>query len=222
MKTTKKLLAILLALTFVFSSVISVSALSMDDGVEKLKRQFVMAEGPVAGEYSIDYRYYSPVKENDTNKYPLVVWLHGMGDGATEGDQVRKSNIAYWTSEDFQSRFGDVDGAFILAARSREELGMTWTNEMIEPLRAAIDDFIATNEANVDLTRIYIGGYSMGGKMTLKMAIAYPEMFAAAFPICPAWSPEDGLTSKLADMPVWLTSGFNDPLVNYSLAVQPT
>lgn len=222
MKKAKKLIALVIATACLFSSAISVSALSMVDGVDTLKSQFVMAEGPVENGYSIDYRYYSPVKENDTNKYPLVVWLHGMGDGAAEGDQVRKSNIAYWTSDEFQSRFGDVDGAYILAARSREELGMTWTNEMIEPLRAAINEFVLINEANIDISRIYIGGYSMGGKMTLKMTIAYPEMFAAAFPICPAWSPEDSLTAHLSDMPVWLTSGFNDPLVNYAVSVEPT
>lgn len=222
MKQLKKITALFLAIVCLFSSVISVNAISMDDGVEQLKRQFIKGEGPVAGKYSVDYRYFSPVKENDTNKYPLVVWLHGLGDGAAEGDQVKKSNIAYWASDEFQARFGSVGGAYILAVRSREEYDITWTNEMIEPLRAAIDDFISNNADNIDLTRIYVGGYSMGGKMTLKMAIAYPEMFAAAFPICPAWAPEEGLTANLSDMPVWITSGFNDPLVNYALSVQPT
>ena len=54
------------------------------------------------------------------------------------------------------------------------------------------------------------------------MAVAYPEMFAAAFPICPAWSPSEDLCEYLADMPVWLTSGKPDPLVNYYMAVTPT
>ena len=222
MKSIKRLMAFFVVITLAFSSAVSVNAVSMDAGVEQLIRQFVKDEGPVVGEYSVDYRYFSPVKENDTNKYPLVVWLHGMGDGAAEGDQVKKSNIAYWASDEFQARFGSVGGAFILAARSREEYGITWGNEMIEPLRAAIDEFLLDNSDNIDLTRIYVGGYSMGGKMTLKMAIAYPEMFAAAFPICPAWAPEAGLAANLADMPVWITSGFNDPLVNYALSVQPT
>ena len=62
----------------------------------------------------------------------------------------------------------------------------------------------------------------MGGKMTLKMAIAYPEMFAAAFPICPAWAPDEGLISNLSIMPIWLTSSTLDPLVNYYLSVSPT
>lgn len=222
MKTSKKLVAIILALACMFVYPASVNALSIEGGVEPLTELFVAGEGPVTGDYSVDYSYYSPVEENDATKYPLVVWLHGMGDGAEPGTPVEKSNIAYWASDEFQARFEPYGGAFILAARSREEDGIYWSNEMIEPLRAAIDDFIAQNKDNIDLSRIYVGGYSMGGKMTLKMAIAYPEMFAAAFPICPAWSPSDDLVAKLADMPVWITSSTRDPLVNYYLAVSPT
>ncbi len=222
MKRIRKLTAVIISLIMFFTCIINANALPLNDGINELKKQFVYGEGPKVGEYSVDYRYYSPVKENDTEKYPLVIWLHGMGDGSYEGAQVGKSNIAFWVSDEFQSRFKPSGGAFILAARSREENNIYWDNEMIEPLRAAIDDFIAKNKDNVDISRIYVGGYSMGGKMTLKMAIAYPEMFAAAFPICPAWSPSDELITKLSDMPVWITSSTRDPLVNYYFAVSPT
>lgn len=222
MKNIKRILAILLAVTLIAAYPAGASALSLEGGIEPIKEQFVSGEGPVAGDYSIDYRYFSPVKENDTTKYPLVVWLHGMGDGKEDGTQVAKSNIAYWASDEFQSRFEPSGGAFILAARSREENNNFWGNDLVEPLRAAIDDFIEKNKANIDLSRIYVGGYSMGGKMTYKMAIAYPELFAAAFPICPAWSPSDEMLEKIADMPIWLTSSRRDPLVNYYLAVSPT
>ncbi len=222
MKMFKKITAFLLAAACLFSCSLSVSALSIDGDIEEIKAQFEAGEGPVCGNYSVDYRYFSPVKENDTKKYPLVVWLHGMGDGASEGLQVKKSNIAYWASDEFQARFEPAGGAFIFAARSREENNIYWSNEMLEPLRAAIDGFIAENKDNIDLSRIYVGGYSMGGKMTLKMSVAYPEMFAAAFPICPAWSPDNEMASHLSDMPFWFVSSTRDPLVNYYLAVTPT
>ncbi len=218
----KKIIALMLALICAFSFVTSATALSIEGGVEPLKAEFVAGEGPVEGKYSIDYSYFSPVKENDTTKYPLVVWLHGMGDGSEVGKPVQKSNVAYWASDEFQARFKPAGGAFILAARSREEDGHFWSDDMTAPLRAAIDDFIAKNKDNIDLTRIYVGGYSMGGKMTLRMAIAYPEMFAAAFPICPAWSPSEDLCDYLADIPVWITSSKRDPLVNYFMGVSDT
>jgi hypothetical protein len=57
--------------------------------------------------------------------------------------------------------------------------------------------------------------------MTLKMAVAYPELFAAIFPICPAWTPSTDALKLIADIPVWITSGKLDPLVNYFFSVTP-
>lgn len=218
----KKLTAIIMSLICLLMCFASANAVSIEDGIETLQAQFKKDEGPVVSDYTIDYSYYSPVKENDSTKYPLVVWLHGMGDGSEAGKQVTKSNIAYWASDEFQARFKPSGGAFIFAPRSLEEKNIYWSNDLLEPLRAAIDSFISENKANVDVSRIYIGGYSMGGKMTYKMAIAYPEMFAAAFPICPAWAPSEDLTALISDLPIWLVSSTRDPLVNYFLEVIPT
>lgn len=224
----KKLTALILALIMTaaccafVSSAAEGTSLPLSSGIGNLKDQFIMGVGPETDGHTIDYRYYSPVGENDSTKYPLVIWLHGMGQGANEGKQVRDNDIAYWTSSEFQSRFKGSKGAFILAPRSLEEKELYWSDSLIYPLRATIDSFIAQNKDNVDISRIYIGGFSMGGKMTLKMAVAYPEMFAAAFPICPAWAPTTEETVLLADMPIWLTSGALDPLVGYFTMVKPT
>lgn len=218
----KKFTAVLLSALMLFSfCAISVSAANEND-IGALQEKFLFGKGPEVNGYAIDYRYFSPVKENDDMEYPLVICLHGMGDGAYDGKQVEKSNIALWASDEYQLRFKESGGAFILAPRSVEEQGLFWTNDLIYPLRAAADAFISENQENIDISRIYVGGYSMGGKMTLKMAVAYPEFFAAAFPICPAWTPGTDATAKLADMPIWLTSGAADPLVNYFTSVMPT
>ncbi len=218
-KSLTRIIALVLALCCVFGVSITASA-GTTVNLGELREKFLPGEGPVEGEYSVDYRYFSPVKKNDKTKYPLVVWLHGAGDGISEGNQVTKSQMALWVSDDYQKRFGS--GAFILAPRSREEHGITWDNSMVEPLRAAIEDFISKHKANIDTKRIYVGGYSMGGKMTFKMAIAYPEMFAAAFPICPAWAPGTAQLKEIADMPIWLTSCEKDPIVDYDICVKPT
>ncbi len=224
----KKLLSITLVFIMLFCAALPTYACginrneSYDDVLPELQSQFVYGESPETDGYVLDYRYFSPVEDNDTTKYPLVIWLHGMGDGGEDGLQVTKSDIAFWASDDFQARFSGSKGAFILAPRSPEDKGIFWSDEYVYVLRVAIDDFIAKNKDNIDVSRIYIGGYSMGGKMTLKMAIAYPELFAAAFPICPALNPNDEQASLIADMPIWLTSGVPDPLVNYVLSVKPT
>lgn len=212
----KKLLSVICAVLVIFGA-FSVTALAAEPysaGISVLKSQFSEGVGPKTENFAIDYLYFSPVKEADSEKYPLVIWLHGMWDGSYSGRQIRNNNIAYWTSEEFQSRFPS-GGAFLMVPRSPEEEFIYWEDRMVYPLRAAIDDFIAQNEANVDISRIYIGGYSMGGKMTLKMITAYPEMFAAAFPICPAWSPDEDSIALFKDIPMWLTCGTTDNMVSY-------
>lgn len=222
----KKAISVILATLMLFS--LSVCAFAWDtskpiNGMDKeaLNELFVYGEGPYVEGYAIDYRYYSPVKENDENKYPLVVWLHGMGNGMKDGDQLGGNDIGFWASEQFQSRFVG-GGAFILAARSPEEQINFWGTDTIYPLRAALDDFIAKNADNLDISRIYIGGFSMGGKMTLNMTYAYPDMFAAAFPICPAGKISKDNAPAVADIPYWFVSGKKDPLVNYDTGVKPT
>lgn len=210
----RKIAAVILALTMLLSITAVFSWASFDD-IDSQKEAFLFGKGPEINGYSIDYRYYSPVKENDNTKYPLVIWLHGLGNGLKEGDQLDANDIAVWAKEDYQQRFKGSEGAFILAARSLEEKGLFWDNCLIYPLRGAIDAFISENRENIDISRIYIGGYSMGGKMTLKMAMAYPEMFAAIFPVCPYLTPSADACSTISSIPMWLTSGVADYVANY-------
>lgn len=222
---SKKIISVVLSVVLLLSCfALYVHAKATDQPLNRneLIASFEKGVGPVSNGYQIDYRYYSPVSKKGEGKYPLVIWLHGMNQGAKDGDQIKENNIAFWASDDFQSRFTGFGGAFIFAPRSLEENLIFWDDSMVIPLKAAIDDFIAKHKENIDLTRIYIGGFSMGGKMTLKMAVAYPEMFAAAFPICPAWALPADYAPCLSEMPIWLVSGQQDPLVNYQLSVVPT
>ena len=219
----KKITSMVLALVMIFG----VCGIGVIGGYTDIEENRYFAEisffdgvGPETDGYTLDYQYLSPAAPGDTKKYPLVVWLHGMGNGSKPGAPLSGSYIANWGTWELQQRFKDSSGAFILLPRSLEEDGIFWEDCLIRPLRATIDDFIAKYKDNIDVSRIYIGGYSMGGKMTLKMAVAYPEMFAAAFPICPAWAPDKEAAKKIADMPIWLTSGKNDPLINYYFIVK--
>lgn len=207
-------------------------AISIEEGKEALIEQFQYGKGPKANGYTIDYRYYSPVKETDGDldeseestelcedeqavKYPLVVWVHGHSHGQYDGYQIESNAISNWASDEYQARFGEKAGAYIMAVRAPEEKGVSWDKDMVLPLKLAIDDFILKNIETVDTTKIYIGGFSLGGMMTFKMAAAYPEMFAAIFPICPYTKISADEAGAFSDVPVWLTSAKNDALVSY-------
>ena len=56
-----------------------------------------------------------------------------------------------------------------------------------EILMDTIEDYVASNP-DVDPNRVYLGGCSNGGYMTVNMLVNYPDYFAAAYPICEAYA----------------------------------
>ncbi len=215
----KRIVSLLLAFILLLSVfTINTGAISLDEGKTALEKQFEYGEGPKTNGYVLDYRYFSPVKGNDdTTKYPIVIWLHGHSHGQYEGYQIKLNNITNWASDEFQSRFSESAGAYIVAVRAPENIGISWNEDaLVLSLKNTIDDFIIKNIDTVNPSKVYVGGFSMGGMMTFKMAVAYPEMFAAIFPICPYITIDNNDAMKFSDVPVWLTSGKNDHLVSYS------
>ncbi len=170
--------------------------------------------GKFAGGHQLDYVYYEP---EGKGSYPLVIWLHGLGHGNYPGDQLNGNEIENWATPEYQSRFKDGGGAYILCPRSPEDKGVTWWSQGMEKaLMALIESFIQEHP-NVDTDRIYIGGFSLGGYMTIEMLKAYPDYFAAAFPVCPAVSPWESDLSQLADIPIWITTSTLDETVPYKV-----
>ncbi|MBQ6020485.1 MAG: hypothetical protein IJL26_09950, partial [Clostridia bacterium] len=168
----KKIVAVLLAAVLLcsacgvaaFAETVNRNGMKITEEWQGLIDRFEGGKGPETNGYQLDYRYYSPAaKKNDRTKYPLVIFLHGMGEGHFDGDQIVSNPIAYWASDEFQSRFSGAKGAYILCPRSLEEQGLFWDYLLVEPLKATIDDFISRNKQNIDVSRIYIGGFSMGG-----------------------------------------------------------
>lgn len=104
-------------------------------------------------------------------------------------------------------------------------------NEVTEPVsyytlavKALIDKTVREN-SDIDTSRIYIGGCSAGGFMTLNMMIQYPDFFAAAFPVCEAF-PDGRLSSsdikKLAGKPLWFVVSKSDTTIEPENYTFPT
>ena len=98
------------------------------------------------------------------------------------------------------------------------------TSRYTESLKGLLDKFIA-DHPGIDTDRIYIGGCSNGGFMTLKMAMEYPEMFAACFPVCEAyqdaWISDDEINT-LKEIPTWFVHCASDPVVDISKTADAT
>ncbi len=195
-------------------------ALPTSAGIQALRDEFESDVAPEAGGYALDYCYYSPVGENDNTKYPLVIFLHGIGHADYPNSQLDDSDMPYWASSELQSRFTS-GGAFVLLPRAPEDKLIYWGDTLIESLRAVIDDMIAKHGDNIDTTKIFIGGSSAGGEMTWNMAIAFPEYFAGIFPIAGTGSVTKNQVAMCSDVAIWMISSKLDPAVNYTLVTLP-
>ncbi|MDG4825300.1 prolyl oligopeptidase family serine peptidase [Asanoa sp. WMMD1127] len=130
------------------------------------------------------YRLFSPRRER--GRRPLVVWLHGGGEGASLPDgyydnettlRANRGALGFATPE-AQRIF---DGAYVVAPQSTS----FWLEDgdRFAPLIREIVDEVARRHP-VDRDRIHVVGASNGGYMSLKMTTVYPRLFASSVPIC--------------------------------------
>ncbi len=136
----------------------------------------------------------------DGAKNPLLIWLHGQGEGGTDIDiSLLGNEVTALARDDIQSQFtteGGADGAYVLAVQTPTYWmdggdGTNSSGDLIsrytEALMDAIDDYVK-NHPDVDTDRIYLSGCSNGGYMTVNMAIQYPDYWAAIAPNCEAYA----------------------------------
>jgi predicted peptidase len=166
------------------------------------------------------YRLYSPTRRG---KRPLVVWLHGGGEGASLPDNyydnettLRANRGALGFATPQAQRI--FSGAYVVAPQSTS----FWLEDgpRFAPLiRELVVDLARRH--HIDRDRIYVAGCSNGGYMSMKMTAVYPDLFAASVPICgvvtslqPGGAPV--LTdAELAgiDTPTWLVTSLDDTTV---------
>ena len=168
---------------------------------------------------AMSYASFTP--KSQTGKSPLIIWLHGGGEGGTDASIPLLANrAANYASPEIQTYFG---GAYVLAPQSptawMDNGNGSFTrgkeNDIYnEALMALIKDFVA-NHPQIDQDRIYLGGCSNGGYMTLKLVLLYPDYFAAAFPSALAYQSEyisDEQMQRIKDVPIWFVHSKDDPV----------
>lgn len=186
----------------------------------KLQQRFEFHDGP--SPERVQYFLYDPTGGSGADeKLPLLIWIHGFSIGMTPYTLFNQTNYPQlWASDARQAEF-DGGAAYVMVPRSREDLGHLWGKDQVPYLLAAIKEVLAANPG-IDTDRVYIGGFSMGGQMTWNTILAEPELFAAAFPACPAFKPTRAELYSVGRLPIWQFHGYYDETVNcpaYSLDV---
>lgn len=176
-------------------------------------------DGECPGE--LDYVYYAPETKGDT-KYPLMIWLHGAKSGDAPRAQLEWYRFSNWASPEYQARFKNAGGAFLLAPRSSKDITHNWYSTGCASLKKTIDYFISLYEDKIDTSRIYISGYSTGGSMVWHMVTRYPEFFAAAMPLASLYNPTATELSDLQDTSVWIFSCDQDYYISAATSMAKT
>lgn len=183
-------------------------------------------------ERAIDLTYASwfPRENAAESSTPLIIWLHGAGEGGTDPYVAILGNkVTSLITDTVQQYFGDT-GAAVLAPQcptmwmdTNGQFSMNMNDVegskgqpfYTEALMSLITEFVNTHP-EIDKTRVYIGGCSNGGYMTMNLLVTYPGAFAAAYPVCEpydnSWLTEEKLQT-LVDLPIWLTAAKTDDAV---------
>ena len=169
----------------------------------------------------ITLTYGSFVPKNSTANSPLIIWLHGGGEGGTDPSIALIANKAWnYASEEIQSIFG---GAYVLVPQTPTfwmqsgsgDYTRGDTNDIYnEALMGLIKKYVADN-TNIDANRIYIGGCSNGGYMSLKLILQHPDYFAAGYISALAFQNKyitDEQIEKIKNIPIWFVHSKDDPV----------
>ncbi len=199
-------------------------ATEMDQYWRPLLDQFELASGAYEdeeyGTIELNYAHYAPAE--DGASHPLVVWLHGGGEGGTDATIPLAANKATaFVAEDVQAYFG---GAYILVPQAPTrwmDTGLPTDDHIgiesifTRALQALVESYVAENPA-IDPNRIYLGGLSNGGFMTLRLLLDYPDYYAAAIAVAEPFvgeSVSDAQLTKIVDLPIWFVSAATDGVV---------
>ena len=153
----------------------------------------------------IAYRFFVPEGYNPAQKYPLVLFLHGMGECGSDNRLHTSKNSVMQTLLEPEN----------LAAYPCVVLAPQCPQDSLWP--AHLSELMGLLERtkslySIDSARIYITGLSMGGFGTWAMLTEYPDYFAAAAPVCGGGDEDDAAVFR--HVPLWVFHGAKDSTVH--------
>ena len=189
------------------------------------------------GDVTLTYASYEPWSlKGDGVANPLVIWLHGGGEGGVDVSITLLGNeVVSLIRPQIQSHFtteGGAGGAYVLSVQCPTMwMGTSkgfghgdYPSLYADVLKSCIDEFV-DQHPDVDRNRIYLGGCSNGGYMTMHMLIRNPRYFAAAVPNCEAYTDQyisESEIKALAEENIWFVQSYDDTTVDAKTHCIPT
>lgn len=161
-------------------------------------------QSQIVTKFELGYVLSKP--ENTKESKPLIVFLHGSGERGSDLEKVKVHGpLKYIKSNKLES--------YILAPQCPQD--KYWDSEELYQLIQKI-----VTENNIDKSRIYLTGLSMGAWGSWNLALAHPDMFAALVPIAGFVDRVPMIEScKLKDTPIRIFHGLQDDVVNVDYSI---
>lgn len=168
----------------------------------RLPAQQTAGRQALGGADSLQYLLYLPpaYAAHPDSAFPLLLFLHGGGESGGEVEKVATHGPP------MQAARGDTLPFIVLSPLNPRVRGF-WDEHAVK----ALLDSILTRY-RVDPQRLYLTGLSRGGYGAWRMAMSYPETFAALVPICGV-TPGGPYAGWLPDIPIWVFHGGDDTVV---------
>lgn len=177
------------------------------------------------GADTLRYRIMYPKDFSETEKFPVVLFLHGAGERGNDNKKQLVHGSSLFADDMVREKFPAIvifpqcpqedywSSVAIDRTRQPLDIKFQYGKGPTKALQLAMDliDSIAA-EPYIKKDQIYVMGLSMGGMGTFEILHRKPDMFAAAVPICGGG---DTLAAKAyADkVPLWIFHGAQDNVV---------
>jgi predicted peptidase len=163
-------------------------------------------QGNFVEQAALNYLRYLPPDygQQPGKKWPLILFLHGAGERGDDLKLLKRHGLPKIAG---RKKLPFI----ILSPQCPEPL---WWSDFLPQLNALLDENVET--LDVDTSRIYLTGISMGGFGTWHLATEYPNRFAAIAPICGGGPWMYGFPEKASEilhLPVWAFHGAKDNVV---------
>ncbi|MDA3873134.1 MAG: hypothetical protein PF795_04160 [Kiritimatiellae bacterium] len=146
-------------------------------------------------------RLFVPTDYDPSQSYPLVIFYHGLGEVGTNNTGQVNGNINNLLAA-AKSR-----GFFLYAPQTPSG----WNAGTIRSsMRMAAN---AREAYNIDSSKVYVTGLSLGGGATWLAVSTYPGSMAAAVPICGVSAGTGFRPNDLTAKPIWAFHAANDGTV---------
>jgi predicted peptidase len=145
-----------------------------------------------------------------TKKYPLIIFIHGIGELGTGLSRLNCCGLPY------HARTGTFPPKFLVNGTYYSYIVIS-PQFKVRPSAGNVQSVIdfAKAKYRVDASRIYVAGLSMGGGSTWDWSVVYGEKAAAIVPVCAGTAPTTTLAASVAtkNLPIWSLNSSADAIV---------